>query len=35
MYVKDIFCVEFHRFPLKYHTKYLADTLKDGDFIQR
>ena len=30
-----IFCVEFQRVPLKFHTKYLAHTLKDVDFIQR
>ena len=29
-----IFCVEFQRFPLKFHTKYLIHTLKDDDFIQ-
>ena len=28
-----IFCVEFQRVPLKFHTKYLAHTLKDVDFI--
>ena len=28
-----IFCVEFQRYPLKFHTKYLAHTLKDVDFI--
>ena len=30
-----IFCVEFQRVPLKFHTKYLTHTLKDVDFIQR
>ena len=30
-----IFCVEFQRFPLKFHTKYLTHTLKDVDFIHR
>ena len=30
-----IFCVEFQRVPLKFHTKYLIDTLKDVDFIHR
>ena len=30
-----IFCVEFQRVPLKFHTKYLAHTLKDMDFIHR
>ena len=30
-----IFCVEFQRVPLKFHTKYLAHTLKDAIFIQR
>ena len=28
-----IFCVEFQRFPLKFHTKYLTHTLKDVHFI--
>ena len=28
-----IFCVEFQRYPLKFHTKYLTHTLKDVDFI--
>ena len=28
-----IFCVEFQRVPSKFHTKYLAHTLKDVDFI--
>ena len=31
----NIFCVEFQRVPLKFHTKYLPHTLKDVDFIQR
>ena len=30
-----IFCVEFQRYPLKFHTKYLTRTLKDVDFIHR
>ena len=30
-----IFCVEFQRVPLKFHTKYFTHTLKDVDFIQR
>ena len=30
-----IFCVEFQRVPLKFHTKYLAHTLKNVDFIHR
>ena len=30
-----IFCVEFQRVPLKFHTKYLTHTLKDVDFIHR
>ena len=30
-----IFCVEFQRVPLKFHTKYLTHTLKDVDFIPR
>ena len=29
-----IFCVEFQRSPLKFHTKYLTHTLKDMTFIQ-
>ena len=29
-----LFCVEFQRVPLKFHTKYLAHTLKDAIFIQ-
>ena len=29
-----IFCVEFQRYPLKFHTKYLTHTLKDVTFIQ-
>ena len=29
-----IFCVEFQRVPLKFHTKYLIHTLKNVDFIQ-
>ena len=29
-----IFCVEFQRVPLKFHTKYLTHTLKNVDFIQ-
>ena len=29
-----IFCVEFQRGPLKFHTKYLTHTLKDASFIQ-
>ena len=28
-----IFCVEFQRVPLKFHTKYHTHTLKDADFI--
>ena len=30
-----IFCVEFQRYPLKFHTKYLTHTLKDVEFIHR
>ena len=30
-----IFCVEFQRVPLKFHTKYLGHTLKHVDFIRR
>ena len=29
-----IFCVEFQRVPLKFHTKYLTHTMKDAIFIQ-
>ena len=29
-----IFCVEFQRFPLKFHTKYLTHTLKYTIFIR-
>ena len=29
-----IFCAEFQRCPLKFHTKYLTHTLKDMIFIQ-
>ena len=29
-----IFCTEFQRYTLKFHTKYLAHTLKDMIFIQ-
>ena len=29
-----IFCVEFQRYPLKFHTKNLTHTLKDMTFIQ-
>ena len=28
-----IFCVEFQRVPLKFHTKYFIQTLKHEDFI--
>ena len=29
-----IFCVEFQKVPLKFHTKYLTHTLKETIFIQ-
>ena len=29
----EIFCVEFHRVILKFHTKYLTHTLDDVYFI--
>ena len=29
-----IFCVEFQRYPLKFHAKYLTHTLKGTIFIQ-
>ena len=32
--MSKIFCVEFQRYPLKFHTKYLTHTLKDIIFIQ-
>ena len=31
-YVGKIFCVEFQRYPLKSHKKYLTHTLKDVIF---
>ena len=31
----QIFCVEFQRVPLKFHTKYLTHTLKNVYFIHR
>ena len=34
-FMGKIFCVEFQRAPLKFHTKYPAHTLKDVDFIHR
>ena len=30
-----IFCVEFQRIPLKFHTKYHTHTLKDVDIIHK
>ena len=33
--MSKIFCVEFQRVPLKFHTKYLTHTVKDIDFIHR
>ena len=30
-----IFCVEFQRIPLQFHTQFLTHTLKDVDFIPR
>ena len=32
--ISKIFCVEFQREPLKFHTKYLTHTLEDTIFIQ-
>ena len=29
-----IFCVEFQRYPLKFHTKFFTHTLKDAIFMQ-
>ena len=34
-YMGKIFCVEFQRVPLKFHTKYLTHILKDVDFIHK
>ena len=31
--IGKIFCVEFQRYPLKFHPKYLTHTLKDMIFI--
>ena len=31
----EIFCVEFQRYLLKFHTKYLTHTWKDMYFIHR
>ena len=33
--MSKIFCVEFQRVPLKFHTKNLTHTLKDVNFIHR
>ena len=33
--IGKIFCVEFQRYPLKFHSKYLTHTLKDVHFIHR
>ena len=32
--MSNIFCVEFQRYPLKFHTKYLTHTLKDMQFVE-
>ena len=32
--MSKIFCVEFQRYPLKFHTKYLTHTLNDMIFTQ-
>ena len=29
-----IFCVEFQRVPLKFHTKYLIHTLKEVEILR-
>ena len=34
-YMGKIFCVEFQRVPLKFHTKHHTHTLNDVDFIHR
>ena len=31
--IGKIFCVEFQRYPLKFHAKYLPHTLKDMTLI--
>ena len=33
-YKGEIFCMEYQRFPLKFHTKYHINTLKYDNFIQ-
>ena len=33
--MSKIFCVEFQRFPLKFHTKYLTHTLIDMYFVEK
>ena len=33
--MSKVFCVEFQRYPLKFHTIYLTHTLKDMHFIHR
>ena len=33
-FMGKIFCVEFQRVPLKFHTKYLTHTLKDNIFVK-
>ena len=33
-YMGKMFCVEFQREPLKFHTKYLTQTLEATIFIQ-
>ena len=32
-YMRKLFCVEFQRYYLKLHTKYLANTMKDVYFV--
>ena len=33
-YMSKIFCVELKKLPLKFHTKYLAHTMKGAIFIE-
>ena len=33
--MSKIFCVEFQRYPLKFHTKYLTHTLKDVQCLEK
>ena len=33
--MSKIYCVEFQRYPLKFHTKYVIHTLKDVWFVEK